>query len=237
LFLSGYFERARRTYRGAIQGAAKTAAEIEVALDQLQLNLQATRVAGSSGEFLGMDDPPPGLEELVIAVTGQRSLLPSKGLVDQIRAVLDGSWAEHACGTASCMVALTPLAEGADRIFAKCVMDLNVHSRLRVILPFSIREYLRDFQPESSVREFQEFLRKAETVQIVEPPGDAPSPEEIRDPERRAAYYERCGRYVVDNCDVLVAIWDGRPSRGRGGTATIVDYAIERGKEVKYVVP
>jgi len=30
---------------------------------------------------------------------------------------------------------------------------------------------------------------------------------------------------VVDHCDVMIALWDGKPARGKGGTATIVSYA------------
>ena len=47
--------------------------------------------------------------------------------------------------------------------------------------------------------------------------------------ETREKAYERVGRYVVDRCDVLIALWDGERSRGHGGTAEIVDYA--RGDE------
>jgi hypothetical protein len=34
---------------------------------------------------------------------------------------------------------------------------------------------------------------------------------------------------VVDRADAVIALWDGEPSRGRGGTAEIVAYAKERG--------
>ena len=40
----------------------------------------------------------------------------------------------------------------------------------------------------------------------------------------------KAGRYVVDHCDVLIALWDGKPSRGKGGTAEIIEYARKRGR-------
>ena len=40
--------------------------------------------------------------------------------------------------------------------------------------------------------------------------------------------YERAGRVMLDQCDVLLAIWDGKPARGRGGTEQILREAIER---------
>ena len=43
--------------------------------------------------------------------------------------------------------------------------------------------------------------------------------------ETRAEAYEQVGRYIVDQCDVLIALWDGKPAAGRGGTAEIVQYA------------
>jgi hypothetical protein len=39
----------------------------------------------------------------------------------------------------------------------------------------------------------------------------------------------------VESSDVLLALWDGGASRGRGGTAEIVAYARERGVPVEVV--
>ena len=40
------------------------------------------------------------------------------------------------------------------------------------------------------------------------------------------------GKKVVDACEILIAIWDGKPSRGNGGTAEIVNYALEQGRTI-----
>jgi CTP synthase (UTP-ammonia lyase) len=50
----------------------------------------------------------------------------------------------------------------------------------------------------------------------------------INPAEARKKAYEIVGHHVVNHCDVLIALWDGRPSRGRGGTAEIVAYAREK---------
>lgn len=34
-----------------------------------------------------------------------------------------------------------------------------------------------------------------------------------------------CGKAVADWTDILIAIWDGRPAKGRGGTGDVVAYA------------
>jgi hypothetical protein len=40
---------------------------------------------------------------------------------------------------------------------------------------------------------------------------------------------------VVDSSDVVIAIWDGEPGNGRGGTAEIYDYARRRGVPVVWI--
>ena len=37
------------------------------------------------------------------------------------------------------------------------------------------------------------------------------------------------GRATVAHCDVLIAVWDGLPPRGRGGTGEVVQLALTRG--------
>ncbi|MGH6659024.1 MAG: hypothetical protein ACREBM_05155, partial [Sphingomicrobium sp.] len=49
--------------------------------------------------------------------------------------------------------------------------------------------------------------------------------------------YVMAGRATVAHCDILVAIWDGRPARGRGGTAEVVQLALTRGTAVVHVSP
>ena len=40
---------------------------------------------------------------------------------------------------------------------------------------------------------------------------------------------------MVEHADVLIAVWDGRPARGMGGTADAVAYARQRGVPVLWV--
>jgi hypothetical protein len=53
----------------------------------------------------------------------------------------------------------------------------------------------------------------------------------------REAAYAQVGHYVVDRSDVLVAVWDGLPARGPGGTAEIVAHARDRGVPLFLVSP
>ncbi len=42
-------------------------------------------------------------------------------------------------------------------------------------------------------------------------------------------------RHVTDECDVLVAAWDGTPPRGTGGTADTVRYAERIGRRIVHL--
>lgn len=126
---------------------------------------------------------------------------------------------------------LTPLAEGADRLVAKEVLKLP-DSRIEVVLPLTKEDYLQDFESQESHHEFEALLSKARrpiTLKKRSLRGKF-SEDDVRESRRQA--YEDVGRYVVNHCDVLIALWDGEASRGKGGTAEIVKYAMEKKRSV-----
>jgi hypothetical protein len=49
--------------------------------------------------------------------------------------------------------------------------------------------------------------------------------------------YERANRAILDRSDVLIAVWDGDPARGRGGTGDVVHDALERSLPVIVIRP
>lgn len=53
--------------------------------------------------------------------------------------------------------------------------------------------------------------------------------------ERSLDAYVMAGRATVAHADLMIAVWDGQPARGRGGTGEIVDLALRRGKPVIHV--
>src|SRR6266852_161360 len=52
---------------------------------------------------------------------------------------------------------LSPLAEGADRVVARAVLEYP-GARLDVVLPLTIEDYLEDFKTDESKVEFEELL-------------------------------------------------------------------------------
>ncbi len=117
---------------------------------------------------------------------------------------------------------LSSLAEGADRILAKRLL-LIPNASLWVPLPLPEEEYLKDFETSKSKEEFIHLLGKAERV-INLPVTD-----------KREEGYLAAGKYVLENSDVLLAVWDGKPAQGAAGTAEIVALARERGLPLAWI--
>ena len=116
---------------------------------------------------------------------------------------------------------LSPLARGADRLAAREALDAGY--TLHVPMPFPLAEYERDFDTPEDLAEFRELLGKADEGYLAL--------DGARGPEMNRAY-ETVGRFVVRHCDLLIAIWDGGPSGGRGGSAQILRYAAGSGVPV-----
>ena len=108
---------------------------------------------------------------------------------------------------------VSPLAEGTDRLVAREALDLGFE--VHCPLPFPREEYEQDFTARESRAEFRELLQRADRV--LELDGR-------RDDAKEA--YETVGRTVLDQCDLLLAIWDGSELRLRGGTGDIIEEAL-----------
>ncbi len=122
---------------------------------------------------------------------------------------------------------ITPLAEGADRLVAKQILN-HAGSRLEVILPMAKSDYLEDFGSAESRREFEELLaRDPQPMALRDKALRMLVPEEKLASARQEAY-QVVGEYIVEKCDLLMAIWDGKKSLGAGGTNDIINFARRR---------
>lgn len=142
---------------------------------------------------------------VVVGVTGHRTLAHEETLLASIDLVL------HQIARAfraSSLTIISPLARGADQLVARRALA-RPRSRLIVPLPLPLEVYLEDFS--AATREsFLELWDQA-VERFVLPAAAS-----------RDEAYEAAGLYVVEHSDVLIAVWDGQPARGRGGTASIV---------------
>ena len=155
-----------------------------------------------------------------IGVTGHRSLADP---TSARRLCIDAITRVRADRHAATIEIWSSLAEGSDRIVAELVPD---HAdRLIAVLPLEASDYRQDFSTEASRARFDALVAAAARVEITGPDAGA----------TRESAYERAGLVIVERCDVLLALWDGEPGRGRGGTAEIVRAARERGRIVMHV--
>ena len=116
------------------------------------------------------------------------------------------------------------LAEGADRIFV--AEALTRGWPVTAVLPFERDEFARDFATAASRRAYQEILTRA--VDIIELPG-------VRRGDGDGPAYAAANDVMLDRADLLLTAWDGKPVRGPGGTAEVVDLARARGLPVVWI--
>lgn len=142
---------------------------------------------------------------IVIGVTGHRKLDATPQLAAQVRAAVHKiiRMAPPLTNTPLMVSVLSPLTEAADRLVAREVLKVS-NAMIEVVLPLKKNDYVQDFQTSESKKEFEESLARASSVKTL-------PPRRTRDD----AYYQ-VGQYVVEHCDVLIALWDGNPAAGPG---------------------
>ena len=151
-----------------------------------------------------------GKKRYIIGITGHR-YLPAERLSSLTAAV--GAFYQERIERwdAERITVLSSLSEGADTLCAKLALDAGLC--LAVPLPLNVLEYRRDFS-ESALTEFDCLLSLAEQVFVVQP--DEPVPVN----PQRGFYYRQAGLYVVKNCDILLAVWDGEERDTPDGAGT-----------------
>ena len=150
---------------------------------------------------------------------GHRFLENENQVRENIRASLDYFISIH--GQIEC---ISNLACGADTIFIQEAIDKKC--KIQLILPFQINEYEKDFDSESLIL-FRSIIEKhAYSIH-----GDLKSSDNI---ERDLAY-QSVGRSNIEECDAILAVWDGEIGKGLGGTKDHVDYAIELNKTIHWI--
>jgi len=112
------------------------------------------------------------------------------------------------------------LAIGTDQIFAKMALDNYV--KLAAIIPCKNYEITFDF---NGLENYKSILKRA--AKIIHLGFDNPS---------EFAFYE-AGKLVVENSDIVIALWNELPSKGLGGTGDIVLFAKSIKKRIVHLNP
>lgn len=165
---------------------------------------------------------------LGIGVTGHRLHRLGQSHVERVRIAADTVLAAIAAATNGHGLRLvTALADGADTILGQQAVARGW--QIDIVLPFTRETYATDFTTGETREDYESLLESAYSAfELDEARGDE---------EHEAAAYERAGRIVLDQAEILIAVWDGAPVRGRGGAAQIVAEAVLRGIPVIHIDP
>lgn len=151
-----------------------------------------------------------------VGFTGHRRLSDPATASRAIRRALD----DIAAHTGARLVGISSIASGADTLFAEELARRDAPWLL--LLPFPLDRFRNDFEPDEWAR-VEAVLPRALSTQI-EPPAD-----------RRDDAYLTCGHRTVDDSDVLIALWNGDPAAGVGGTGDVVAYARAQQKPLLWI--
>jgi hypothetical protein len=114
---------------------------------------------------------------------------------------------------------LTSLAIGSDQVCAQQAFELDI--AVTAVLPLSNYE---QFFKSGDLPQYRDLLGKCEIVTLAD----------IADTQE--AFFN-AGKYIVDQATFLIAIWDGKPAVGLGGTADVVQYCLDKKKAVLHINP
>ncbi|BDU04683.1 hypothetical protein GV791_12000 [Nocardia cyriacigeorgica] len=151
-----------------------------------------------------------------IGITGHSNLSEATQMfvADELRVVL-----RPYAGTG--LVGITCLARGADQIFAQIVLELG--GAIEVVIPAA--DYVSGIRQPADRKRVDDFIANARAVHEL--------PFLMSGPES----YLAASKELINRSDLLVAVWDGSPPDGRGGTADAVTYAKRIGRNVAVVWP
>jgi len=165
-----------------------------------------------------MVEPVP----IVIGETGHRDLRPAEQepLRQRVREFLHDLTRRYPDLP---LLLLSSLAEGAGRLVAHEARGLGL--RLVIVLPMPAHLYLMDFAGEASRREFASLCEGAEVLELPLAPGNTLA-DITRPGPARDRQYAQLGVFLSSHCQILLALWDGRPSAALGGTAQVVEFHL-----------
>ncbi|WP_395740527.1 hypothetical protein [Prosthecobacter sp.] len=120
-------------------------------------------------------------------------------------------------------------AEGTDVVCIEAARELGIP--VHVLLPLAEGEFEKDFSSPATWARSKAQMDRAAAV---------PGPDSLRTVEgesTRPECYFNQGIAMLEAVDVLIAVWDGQPPRGSGGTAQMIAQARAMGLPVLHIQP
>jgi hypothetical protein len=158
---------------------------------------------------------PPGW---IVGFTGHRRLRNPEAVAEVMRELV-ASLIKEIPGQ---LVGHSSVAIGGDTLFAEICLAAGIP--WIALLPVAEDNFRSDFS-EGDWARARALLHRAARVDSLAAVKD-----------RNLAYLE-AGLATVEEADVMIALWDGQPSRGTGGTADVVAHARVLGKPLIIVHP
>ncbi|MCU4745153.1 MULTISPECIES: hypothetical protein [unclassified Streptomyces] len=153
---------------------------------------------------------------IVIAVTGHMDL--ADDTLPLVRTALREAIAPHA---GNGLVGISCIARGADSLFADVVLELG--GKLVVVVPS--RDYRQAKVKPGHAADFDRLSAAAGEILVM--PYDSAG----------QGAYVAANAVLLERADRLIAVWDGVPPTGKGGTADVVEQAREAGLPVEVIWP
>ena len=148
---------------------------------------------------------------MIAGITGHRELQNLEWIKETMKEVI---------GEMGITYGVTCLATGADELFAELLRQKNIN--YTAVIPCI--HYDKTFEKE----ELNKFvLSRNKASKLIELNNDNPSEKA----------FDEAGNTVVDNSEILIAIWNGQEAKGLGGTADIVEYAKTKNKKIIHINP
>lgn len=149
-----------------------------------------------------------------VGITGHRGLRPE--VEERVRQLLD----DTVKNLAGDLVGVSCIADGPDSWFAESILKRS--GQLEVVIP---AEKYRESLPVEHHALYDRLMRHASEVHHT---GMA---------ESDSAAHMAGSEILVGLVDELLAVWDGKPAWGYGGTADVVAYAERCGVPVRILWP
>jgi hypothetical protein len=219
----------------------------------------------SPSEMLGLNSYFAPNANVRLGVTGHRTLENPAMICEKIEEVLADleQWFEGRNYTVEILTSLADGTDRLvpQCVLAKARKDQDSASGakpdgpevdLKIVLPIREDVYCKTFldlagsdsteRPSTanspSVKEFHALLAGAKTILTAPMPTDSlgNDPAEVyKNAADRHAAYRWTGNYIVEHCDILLAVSNGKRESRPGSTAQVVEYARRSGRSVVWI--
>lgn len=147
---------------------------------------------------------------IIFAVTGHRDLCDEN--IEPLKEKVTQLFTEHKTQFPNTdLVLLSALAEGADMLVAEVAQALNI--KVNVVLPYTETAYLKSFKNNHAILQFQAIKKQANKLTTLD-----------CQVQNLSICYDELGKHLADNCNILIALFDGADIGKQGGTSEVIQY-------------